>query len=74
MLVLMFVTKESLHIDFADDMYYGDDDGSIQESKEGELSYNEFKEGLYERILNKVCGKDVIRESDKLLFLFSMST
>lgn len=33
---------------FADDMYYGDDDGSIQESKEGELSYNEFKEGLYD--------------------------
>ncbi|MCS2309387.1 hypothetical protein NXX42_27195 [Bacteroides thetaiotaomicron] len=29
-------------------MYYGDDDGSIQESKEGELSYNEFKEGLYD--------------------------
>ena len=28
---------------FADDMYYGDDDGSIQESKEGELSYNELK-------------------------------
>lgn len=33
---------------FADDMYYGDDDGSIQESKEGELSYNEFKEGTYD--------------------------
>ena len=30
---------------FADDMYYGDDDGSIQTSKEGELSY---KEGLYD--------------------------
>ncbi|MCS3228288.1 hypothetical protein NXW89_00175 [Bacteroides thetaiotaomicron] len=26
------------------------------------------------RILNKVSWKDVIRESDKLLFLFSMST
>ena len=26
------------------------------------------------REINKVCGKDVIRESDKLLFLFSMST
>ena len=33
---------------FADDMYYGDDDGAVQESKEGELSYNEFKEGLYD--------------------------
>ena len=33
---------------FADDMYYGDDDGSIQASKEGQLSYNEFKEGLYD--------------------------
>ena len=33
---------------FADDMYYGDDDGDIQESKEGQLSYNEFKEGRYD--------------------------
>lgn len=33
---------------FADDMYYGDDDGDIQESKESQLSYNEFKEGRYD--------------------------
>ncbi len=43
MLVLMFATKRVTPHCFADDMYYGDDDGSIQESKEGELSYNEFK-------------------------------
>ena len=33
---------------FADDMYYGDDDGDIQESKDFELSYNEFREGAYD--------------------------
>ena len=46
---------------FADDMYYGD-------------HIMNLKKDCMMRILNKVCGKDVIRESDKLLFLFSMST
>lgn len=59
---------------FADDMYYGDDDGSIQESKDGELSYNEFKEGLYDENTKQEMWERCYQGIRQATILFSMLT
>ena len=59
---------------FADDMYTVMMTVPYKNPKRVNCHIMNLKKDCMMRILNKVCGKDVIRESDKLLFLFSMST
>ena len=74
MLVLMFVTKESVHIVLRMICITVMMTVPYKNPKRVNCHIMNLKKDCMMRILNKVCGKDVIRESDKLLFLFSMST